>query len=98
MAEDTFTTTVDAAAAHARLLGFDDSHPLDCRCRDCIRDEVDLSDRGTATTAGVLLFLIFGGLALLAVLHLGQQAMCAIHDEGLRYCAGYSPTTETETP
>lgn len=42
--EDDHTSTVDGAAAHARLLGLDDPHPLDCRCWDCIRDEFDPAD------------------------------------------------------
>lgn len=62
------------------------------------RAEVIRADRGGATTAGVLLFLIFGGLLWLAALHLGQQAMCDLHDDGLRYCAGYVATTPEETP
>lgn len=42
--EDTFTTTVDGAAAHARLLSIDEPHPLDCRCRECIADELGPED------------------------------------------------------
>ena len=56
-------------------------------------------DVGSATTAAVLLGLIFAGLVFLAVLHAGQQAMCALHaDEPLRYCDSYSATTPEETP
>lgn len=42
--EDGFTSTVDAAAAHARILWLDEPHPLDCRCRDCIADELGPED------------------------------------------------------
>lgn len=54
-------------------------------------------DLGSATTAVTLLVSLFGGLLFLLVLSLGQQAMCDVHDQGLRYCAGYSPTTNQET-
>lgn len=39
--EDDFTSTVDGAAAHARVLGMDEPHPFDCRCHPCIVDEFD---------------------------------------------------------
>jgi hypothetical protein len=42
----------------------------------------------------LLLLGLFGGLLLLAA---GERLMCAAHDDRLRYCAAYQPTTE-ETP
>lgn len=45
--------------------------------------------RGSAGLAAVLLVGIFGGLLMLAVIALGQQAMCAAHNDALRYCPGY---------
>jgi hypothetical protein len=46
-------------------------------------------DTGTACLATFLFAGIAGALLWLAVLAGGQQAMCAIHDDALRYCSGY---------
>jgi hypothetical protein len=46
-------------------------------------------DTGTACLAVFLFACIAGALLWLAVLAGGQQAMCAIHDDALRYCPGY---------
>jgi hypothetical protein len=44
VSEDRSTSTVEAAAAHARLLDLDEPHPLDCRCRECVVDELGPED------------------------------------------------------
>jgi hypothetical protein len=46
-------------------------------------------DTGTAGLAIFLFACTAGALLWLAVLAGGQQAMCAIHDDALRYCPGY---------
>lgn len=56
----------------------------------------DANDLGSATTAGVLLALIFGGLLFLAAVHVGQDVMCDLHDDGLRYCDGWSDSPEAQ--
>lgn len=50
-------------------------------------------DAGHIATALALLACLFGGLLLLALVSVGQDAMCALHDDGLRYCADYTATT-----
>lgn len=52
--------------------------------------------RGSATTAGLLLALTFGGLLWLALLSYGQQAMCALHDQNVRYCPGFTANDPKE--
>lgn len=44
----------------------------------------------------VLLAAAIGAVLFLAVLLTGQQAMCAMHDQGLRYCPGYQQPAQQE--
>jgi hypothetical protein len=41
-----------------------------------------------------LLALLAVGVLFAAVLLTAQTAMCAIHDDALRYCTGYTASTE----
>jgi hypothetical protein len=44
-----------------------------------------------------LIALAAAGVLFLAVLLTGQTAMCAIHNDQLRYCPDFQPTTTEET-
>jgi hypothetical protein len=49
-------------------------------------------DLGSTSVAVTLLAGIFGGLLFLFALSLGQDVMCAVHDDTLRYCADNKAT------
>lgn len=48
-------------------------------------------------TSAVLLGLLAGLVLFLGLLHVGQAALCHLHQDQLRYCAGFTPTTAEET-
>lgn len=56
------------------------------------------SDRqsGSASVAVVLAVCIAGALIFLAAITAGQRGMCALHDNNLRYCPGYSAGEGTD--
>lgn len=86
-----------AGSAFVCTCGGDDLHASNCPVTlPLARGEVIRADAGTATTAAVLLTCLLGGLLFLTAVAYGQQAMCHLHDQSLRYCPGHTATTSEE--
>jgi hypothetical protein len=65
-----------------RELGWTELRP----CRACDGCGERLADAGYAGTVVLLITAFIVGFLGLAVLHLGERAMCVVHDGALVYC------------